>query len=89
MSENDSNYDFYQLPNSLSSFKEKSKTESNYSKIKKTLFIILLGNFLTILYTINHNLLKKIKYSFNCPILFYREFIHIYINNLFINKNKR
>ena len=70
MSENDSNYDFYQLPNSLSSFKEKSKTESNYSKIKKTLFIILLGNFLTILYTINHNLLKKIKYSFNCPILF-------------------
>ena len=70
MSENDSNYDFYQLPNFLSFFKEKSKTESNYSKIKKTLFIILLGNFLTILYTMNHNLLKKIKYSFNCPILF-------------------
>ena len=33
MSENDSNYDFYQLPNSLSSFKEKSKSESNYSKM--------------------------------------------------------
>ena len=69
MSEDDSNNDFNPFSNSLTSFNQKTKLESIYSKIKKTLFIILFGHFLTILYTVNHNLLEKIKSSFNFPIL--------------------
>ena len=70
MSENSSDNDLFRYSNSLSPFNEKSREESNKSKIIKIIFIILLGQLLTILYTFNNYLLKEIKASFNFPILF-------------------
>ena len=71
MSENSSDNDLFRYSNSLSPFNEKSREESNKSKIIKIIFIILLGQLLTILYTFNNYLLKEIKAPFNFPILFY------------------
>ena len=49
MSEDDSNNDFNPFSNSLTSFNQKTKLESIYSKIKKTLFIILFGLYYILL----------------------------------------
>ena len=70
MSSDDERNEFFHFSDSVNSLEEKNNSESIFSKIKKTLFIVLLGQILTIIYSINEYLFKEIIENFKFPILF-------------------
>ena len=49
MSSDEQRNDFFRFTDSVNSLEEKNNSESFFSKIKKTLFIVLLGQILTII----------------------------------------